>query len=89
MLTNETARVVPAIAIAKEPSLIPSQKHSFESIYQQIRAYEDRIQSGQRLSFQDLLNYQVKAARFGLCTELVSKVAESFSSTVKKLQANQ
>lgn len=44
---------------------------------------------GAKLSARDLILYQIKAAEFGLGVELVSKVAESVSVTVRKFQNNQ
>lgn len=68
------------------PEIIGSK---FELIYQQIKNIESRVESGQSLSIQELLSYQIKAAHFSLGIELVSKVAESASSTIRKLQSNQ
>lgn len=54
-----------------------------------ILAFEQRIRGGESLSTGDLILYQIKAGRFGLGVELVSRMAEGVMSTIRKFQQGQ
>ena len=58
-------------------------------LHAEIVAFEQRIQGGPALSAQDLILYQIKAGRFGLGVEMVSKLAEGMMSTVRRFQQGQ
>ena len=52
----------------------------------QLRNLEHIAMSGGKLTPAQLITYQIKAGDFGLRVQLVSKVAESAVSTLKRLQ---
>ena len=54
--------------------------------FQELGELQNKILSSKVISPQELLLYQVKASQFGLGVELVSKIAESFSVSVRKFQ---
>ena len=56
------------------------------SIHEELVKLSHSIQSGKDISAKELLFYQIKAGQFGLQVELLSKVGESLSSTVRKLE---
>ncbi len=43
----------------------------------------------QKISAEDLILYQIQASNYHLRIEMISKVAESFMQTFRKIQANQ
>ena len=57
--------------------------------FHEIQALQQKVLNSNQLSPRDLLIYQIKVSQFGLHTELISKVAESASATMKKLQNGQ
>jgi len=72
------------------PAIEKSTKSSgFSELYEQVLAFEKRVVGGEQLLPKDLILYQIKASRLGLGVELVSKVAEALSATIRKLQSNQ
>lgn len=60
--------------------------NSLNSLQKDLNSFTQGIMSGKTYSSKDLIVYQIKAGQFGLGVELVSKLAESVSSTVKKLE---
>ncbi len=57
-----------------------------QSVQKELKAFTEGIVSGKAYSPRELLLYQIKASQFGLGVELVSKVGESASSTLRKLE---
>ncbi len=57
--------------------------------YADLAALRRKVLTAKSVSPGDLILYQVKASEFGLGVELVSKVAESMATTVRKFQSNQ
>ncbi len=55
-------------------------------LQQELNTFTQGVMNGKVFSPKDLIVYQIKAGQFGLGVELVSKLAESVSSTVKKLE---
>lgn len=45
-----------------------------------------RVLKGEHIGSKELLLYQIRAGQFGMRVELTSKVAESVSASVRKLQ---
>jgi hypothetical protein len=60
--------------------------NTLNSLQRDLNNFSQGIMSGKTYSSKDLIVYQIKAGQFGLGVELVSKLAESVSSTVKKLE---
>lgn len=56
--------------------------------FKELGALQSRILQSRSVSPRELILYQVKASHFGLGIELVSKVAESVSASIKKFQSN-
>ncbi len=52
-------------------------------------ALRDKILQGGKLEPKQLLYYQIRAHQFGLGVELVSKVGESVSATVRRFEQGQ
>ena len=63
-----------------------SLRSSGDGLYSDIQRLQQQVMSGKSLSSQELITYQIKAHQFGLQVELVSKVAESAVSSLKRLQ---
>ena len=59
------------------------------NIHAELLRVERAVASGQGLPLPDLINLQIKAGQFGLRVELLSKVAESATTTLRKLQSGQ
>lgn len=57
--------------------------------FREIQNLQHQVLTSKTISPRDLIVYQIKVSQFGLHTELISKVAESASSTLKKLQSGQ
>lgn len=57
-----------------------------ENLHSELVKFSQAIQSGKNLTTKELLYYQVRAGQFGMQVELVSKVGESVTSTVRKLE---
>lgn len=55
----------------------------------ELQQLQQKILKTQNPTARDLLLYQVRAAQFGMGVELVSKIAESVSATIRKFQSNQ
>jgi hypothetical protein len=51
-----------------------------------LNLFSQSVMAGKKFNPQDLIVYQMKAGQFGLGVELVSKVAESASATLRKLE---
>jgi hypothetical protein len=88
-----------AIGMVKESVQTIGQKGSFNevlkgvssgndiiSLQKDLKTFTEGVVSGKSFSPRDLIIYQIKAGQFGLGVELVSKVAESASATIKKLE---
>jgi hypothetical protein len=54
--------------------------------FDQLRAFQQAVLSGKRMSPEQLLVFQVKATDAHMRVELLSKIAESAISTAKRLQ---
>ena len=68
---------------------IDSKAHSTKipaDPFQAMNQLTERVLRGDKLNSRELLLYQVKAGQFGMHVELISKVAESGSASVRKLQ---
>ena len=59
------------------------------NIHAELLQVERVVASGKTLPLSDLINIQIKAGQFGLRVELLSKVAESATTTLRKLQSGQ
>ena len=70
-------------------SKVTTEKLQNDSVFQQVQAVQSNIAAGKLVPYQELLLYQVRMGQLGLRVELLSKVAESVSSTVRKLQSGQ
>ncbi|MBN8548195.1 MAG: hypothetical protein J0M12_02645 [Deltaproteobacteria bacterium] len=57
--------------------------------FQDLLSLQSKISKSKSISARELIEYQVKASQFGLGIELVSKVAESVSASLRKFQTNQ
>ncbi|MCB0338506.1 MAG: hypothetical protein KDD53_02830 [Bdellovibrionales bacterium] len=57
-----------------------------KGLSQDLSKVRQAIVDGKMLNSRDLLLYQIRASNFHLRVEMASKVAESFSATVRKLQ---
>lgn len=62
---------------------------SNSSQIKEFRELDAKLQRGGAISPRELISYQIKISEFGLRVELVSKLAESLSSTVRRLQSGQ
>lgn len=60
-----------------------------EQAFHDLMVMRQRAMSAKEISPKDLILYQIKSSEFGLGVELLSKVAESVSTTVRKFQSNQ
>jgi hypothetical protein len=56
-------------------------------LHNELAHIRGRALEGKSVDARELLLYQVKAGEFNVRVELLSKVADSFLSTIKKLQA--
>lgn len=63
-----------------------SSSNDIVSLQKDLKTFTEGIVAGRSFSPRDLILYQIKAGQFGLGVELVSKVAESASATIKKLE---
>jgi hypothetical protein len=93
-LSHNAARATPELSAGANFRKVQQALRSVEnetgnSIFTEVAAIQKRILDGKKLSTQELLVYQIKANQFGLHVELVSKVAESSLSTLKRLQSPQ
>jgi len=57
--------------------------------HKEMATLQHSLKGGKHLAPRELLLYQIKAGQFGLRVELVSKLAESAVSTLRKFQGNQ
>jgi hypothetical protein len=83
--------------LTKSPAIQPKPKVSFQEMHErmkpasdpfnELKSFERRAMQGAQFSPAELLSFQVKASELHFRVELGSKVAESFSSTVKRLQS--
>jgi len=58
-------------------------------LYQSVVDFEKAVAGGKAISPKELLVFQIRASQFGVHVELLSKVAESGLSTVRRLQQTQ
>ena len=58
-------------------------------LHGQVQDMQTKIAAGTRIDLREMISYQIKAGQLGLHVELISKVAESVLTTVRKLQTNQ
>lgn len=58
-------------------------------LHEDVARFQNQIVAGKDIPVKDLLYYQIRISQFGLRVELISKVAESAVSTVKKFQNTQ
>ena len=59
---------------------------SFIELQKDISRFSQKVLTGVELKPRELIIYQIKAGQFGLGVELVSKVGESLSTTIKRLK---
>ncbi|MCB0353123.1 MAG: hypothetical protein KDD64_06340 [Bdellovibrionales bacterium] len=55
-------------------------------LHEQLSSFQKGVLNGQLFSPQELLKFQIQAGQFGLRVELISRVAESASATIRKFQ---
>jgi len=58
-------------------------------VHSELLQVERAVAGGKGVPLADLINIQIKAGQFGLRVELLSKVAESATTTLRKLQSGQ
>lgn len=58
------------------------------ALFRELTALQQRVLQSKTIEPRDLLIYQVKASQFGLGIELLSKLAEAVSSSIRKFQNN-
>lgn len=86
---------LPSIEVAKVPADLKTSKVSsvnqpkFDQIMHDLERMERRLVAGGKIDAKELLVYQMKISRFAMGVELVAKVAEGVSATLRKLQGNQ
>ena len=71
------------------PQLLMRLENGLSEPYQVLAGYEARLKSGQKLSVQELIHFQVQAGHFGVGVELLSKLAESMIAATRRLQQGQ
>ncbi|MCB0330296.1 MAG: hypothetical protein KDD70_11540 [Bdellovibrionales bacterium] len=54
--------------------------------FQAMKVLTERVTSGAQMKPRELLMFQIRAGEYGMTVELVSKVAESGSSSLRRLQ---
>ena len=62
------------------------QAKSKGDLHDTVQQMEQQVLGGKDVSTKDLIVFQITAQRFGMHIELVTKVAESVSGTIKKFQ---
>lgn len=70
------------------PQLLESMR-GHQELSGQISALQARVLSGNAISPRELLIMQVQMGRFSMQVELVSRMAESVTVTLKRLQSQQ
>ncbi len=55
--------------------------------YIELKSLKEKLLGGAEIPPKELLLYQIRASEYGLKVELVSKVGESLSASLKKLQS--
>ncbi len=63
-----------------------SQGGGQDNIHADLVKLSYAIHSGKNISARELLFYQIRAGQFGLQVEMASKLGESLSSTIRKLE---
>jgi type III secretion system YscI/HrpB-like protein len=86
MPSIDVVKVAPDLKVGKE-SVAGQPK--FDQIMHDLERMEQRLVSGGKIEAKELLLYQMKISRFSMGVELVAKVAEGVSATLRKLQGNQ
>jgi type III secretion system YscI/HrpB-like protein len=61
----------------------------FDEIFKNMQRLETQLGTHKNIEPQQILRYQIQVSRYAMGVELVSKVAESMSATLRKLQGNQ
>jgi TolA-binding protein len=56
-------------------------------LHQELAQIQGKIEAGKSFSGRELLLYQIKASRFHVQVEMLSKVAESMLGTLRKFQS--
>lgn len=84
----------PAEAISKPEKSFKSfltalDKNKELSLHQDLQKLQKTILDGKKLDPRELLLYQIKAGQFSLNVELISKVGESLTATVRKFEQGQ
>ena len=77
----------------KISGVTPSKKFSewleraeMGGLHEQLSSLQKSVLNGKLFSPQELLKFQIQAGQFGLRVELISRVAESASATIRKFQ---
>ncbi|MDZ4786194.1 MAG: hypothetical protein SGJ02_08975 [bacterium] len=78
--------VAPSKVEGKSFGDIFNKASNTQDIHKDLIRLTNAMLSGKNLSPQELLFYQIRAGQFGLQVELLSKLGESLSATVKKLE---
>ena len=58
-------------------------------LHAEIAAFEDGVRNGVSFSARELILYQIKAGRFGLGVEMLSRLAEGLMGTIRRFQQGQ
>ena len=92
-LSAQTLSLDPVVTPGKSPSgkgfnsvMQEVNSRSSGDLHEAINAMEKQILSGKQISPSDLISFQMITSRFNMKVELISKVAESVSGTIKKFQ---
>lgn len=65
---------------------VSEQSGDLKTLQKDLKSFTEGIIQGKAYSPRELLFYQIKASQFGLGVELISKVGESASATLRKLE---
>ncbi len=87
-----SARAVPAeghISFKEVLAGVNSAMQESSDIFGSIRQFQSTVMSGRKISPKELLVFQIRASQFGVHVELLSKVAESGLSSLRRLQQTQ
>ena len=57
-------------------------------LHQELVSLQEGILSGRKFTPQELLLYQIKASEFGMEVEMISKLGETLTSTLRRFEQN-
>lgn len=93
--TAEIPREAPGIKAQQHVSFkevlagVDAAMHESSDIYRSIQQFQSSVIAGREISPKELLVFQMRASQFGVHVELLSKVAESSLSSLRRLQQTQ